>query len=131
MIYARESQGSIGDVAKRLEEAVAAEKFGILGVHDLKQKMNAKGVEFQSECRIFDVCNPQRAKAVLEADMSISTALPCRISVYEEAGTVKVSALRPTAVLGLFGRPELEPVSKEVEGSMIRMIDAACGKVSA
>ena len=58
--------------------------------------------------------------------MSISNALPCRISIYEEDGKVKVSTLKPTAILGLFGRPELELVAKEVEEAMLRMIDTAC-----
>jgi uncharacterized protein (DUF302 family) len=126
MLYVQETSGSIDDVLKRLEEAAAANKFGVLTIHDLKKKLNAKGVQFSPECRIVEVCNPQKAKSVLEADMSISNALPCRISIYEEDGTVKVSTLRPTAILGLFGRPELEPVAKEVEETMIRMIDAAC-----
>jgi len=127
MLYVREAHGSIDEVAKRLEDAAADNKFGVLGVHDLKQKMNSKGVDFATECRIFEVCNPQKAKSVLESDISISTALPCRISVYEEAGKVKVATLKPTAILSLFGQPELEPVAEEVETTMIRIIDAACG----
>jgi uncharacterized protein (DUF302 family) len=126
MLYVQEADGSIDGVLKKLEEAAAANKFGVLAVHNLKQKMNAKGVEFGPECRIVEVCNPKKAKSVLETDMSISNALPCRISIYEEGGKVKVSTLKPTAVLSLFGRPELEPVAKEVEETMIRMIDAAC-----
>ena len=126
MLYVREARGSIDEVAKKLETAAAENKFGVLGVHDLKQKMNAKGVEFEPECRIFEVCNPIKAKAVLEADMAISNALPCRISIYEEGGAVKVSTLKPTAVLGLFARPELEAVAQEVEDAMVRIIDAAC-----
>ena len=88
--------------------------------------MNAKGLDFGPECRVLEVCNPGKAKIVLEADLSISNALPCRISVYEEGGTVKVSTLKPTQLLGLFGRPELDPVAKEVEDAMFRIIDAAC-----
>ena len=126
MLYVREAKGSVDEVVKKLEEAAAANKFGVLTVHNLKQKLNAKGVEFGPECRIMEVCNPKKAKSVLEADMSISNALPCRISIYEEDGKVKVSTLRPTAVLGLFGQPKLEPVAKEVEEAIIRMIDAAC-----
>ncbi len=126
MLYVREAAGSVEEVLKKLEEAATANKFGVLTVHDLKQKLNAKGVDFGPECSIVEVCNPQKAKSVLEADMSISNALPCRISIYEENGTVKVSTLRPTAILGLFGRPELEPIAEEVEEAMIRMIDAAC-----
>jgi uncharacterized protein (DUF302 family) len=125
MVYVREANGSVDEVLKRLEAAAAANKFGVLGVHDLKQKMNAKGVQFGPECRIVEVCNPKKAKSVLEANMSISNALPCRISIYEEDGVVKVSTLRPTAILALFGQPELEPIAREVEEAMIRMIDAA------
>ncbi len=126
ILYVREARGSVDEVVKKLEEAAAANKFGVLTVHNLKQKLNAKGVDFGPECRIVEVCNPKTAKRVLEADMSISNALPCRISIYQEDGKVKISTLRPTAVLGLFGRPELEPVAKKVEQAMIRMIDAAC-----
>lgn len=125
MLYVRETKGTVDEALKRLEEAATANKFGVLVVHDLKQKLNSKGVEFGPECRIVEVCNPQKAKGVLEADMTISNALPCRITIFEEDGKVKITTIRPTAILGLFGKPELEPVAKEVEAAMIRMIDAA------
>jgi uncharacterized protein (DUF302 family) len=100
MLYVRKARGSIDEVARKLEAAAADNKFGVLGVHDLKQKMNAKGVEFGPECRIFEVCNPVKAKAVLEADMTISNALPgpVRISVSGEQGTL---------FAGLFGHAAL------------------------
>jgi len=126
MLYEKEAKGTIDEVATKLEEAATANQFGVLGIHDLKQKMQAKGVEFGPECRVFEVCNPRKAKTVLEADLSISNALPCRIAVYEEDGKVKVSTLKPTHVLALFGRSELQAVAREVEYTLIRMIDAAC-----
>ncbi len=126
MLYEKEAKGTIDEVVAKIEEAAAANQFGVLGIHDLKQKMNAKGVDFGPECRVLEICNPGKAKTVLEADISISNALPCRISVYEKEGMVKVSTLKPTQLLGLFGRPELEPVAKEVEEALFRIIDAAC-----
>jgi uncharacterized protein (DUF302 family) len=126
MLYVKESERSIDEVCAKLEAAAAPNRMGVLGVHDLQQKMTDKGVEFARPCRVFEVCNPVQAKRVLEQDMSISTALPCRISVYEQDGKVKVATLRPTALLRLFGRPELDPVAREVEDAMLRMIDSAC-----
>ncbi len=123
MIYTKESNDSVEQVCEKLTTAVEANGFGVLGVHDLKEKMAAKGVSFAPQCRIFEVCNPGQAKKVLEANMLISTALPCRISVYEQGGKVSVSTLRPTALLGLFGNPELEAVAKSVEEVMIHIID--------
>ncbi len=127
MLYARESTDPIDVVCQRLEAASAENKFGVLGIHNLKEKMKSKGVDFPRECRIFEVCNPHKAKTVLEADMSVSTALPCRISVYEEDGKTKVAMLKPIALMALFGRDELRPVAEEVERTMERIIDSACG----
>lgn len=126
MLYTKTARGSVGEVSERLATAATANKFGVLGEHNLKDRMAAKGVHFGAECRILEVCNPVQAKSVLEANMAISTALPCRISVYEEHGAVKVSTLKPTAVLRLFGNPELEGVAKEVEDVITRIIDLAC-----
>ncbi len=84
MVYRVQSKKSISEVARDLEAASQRHKFGILMVHDLKAKMKEKGVEFDRDCLIFEVCNPQQAKKVLEKNAEISTALPCRISVYQE-----------------------------------------------
>ncbi|MHC4521446.1 MAG: DUF302 domain-containing protein, partial [Planctomycetota bacterium] len=69
MIDVRETQGPIERVVQRLEKAAADNQFGVLGIHDLKEKMAAKGVPFGCECRILEVCNPHKAKKVLEENM--------------------------------------------------------------
>ena len=128
MLYVRETDKSIDEVCNKIQEAAAQNKFGVLAVIDLKEKMAAKGVQFGPQCRIIELCNPVQAKKVLEINMTISSALPCRISVYEEAGKVKVITLRPTVLLNLFGNPELEPVAKDVENAILLIIDTACQK---
>ncbi len=126
MIYIKETEGPVASVVERLEKASAENKFGVLGVHNLKEKMGAKGVDFAYECQVMEVCNPVKAKEVLEGNMSISTVLPCRISVYEEDDVVKVATIRPTMLLNLLDSPELQDVAKEVEDTLIRIIDTAC-----
>ena len=125
MLYVKEARGTVAEVTERVQTATKARGFGVLAVLDLKAKMVEKGVDFGPECRILEVCNPKQAKAVLTADMSVSTALPCRISVYEESGKVKVATLKPTAVLELFGQAKLKPVAQEVEKVILAIIDDA------
>lgn len=127
MIYAKKATGTVQEVCQHLETAVTGNQFGVLGVHDLKEKMESKGLEFGPQCLVYEVCNPQQAKKVLEADMSVANALPCRICVYEQGGEVVVSTLKPTAVLGLFGTAGLESVASEVEATITRIIDQTCG----
>ena len=57
-------------------------------------------------------------------DMTVNLALPCRISVYEEGGKVKIGMIRPTALLSFFlYADKLRPVAEEVEREMVKMID--------
>jgi uncharacterized protein (DUF302 family) len=126
MLHVVESAKPLDQLGKDREAACARHKFGVLGVHDLKAKMAEKGVPFARECRIFEVCNPHQAKRVLEANLEISTALPCRISIYEEGGMTKLATIRPTAMIALYPNPKLKQVAEEVEMALERIItDAA------
>ena len=125
MLYTVESGKHLDTVCEDLQEAVTKRKFGVLTVHDLKETMAKKGVDFDHECRIYEVCNPHQAKRVLEQHMEVSTALPCRISVYEEGGKVKLSTIKPTMMLEMFGAEELKSVAEEVEQVMVESMDEA------
>lgn len=124
ILYEKSASGTVTEVGNRLEKAAGDHGFGVLGVVDIKQKMNDKGVSFGPDCHIYEVCNPQRAKEVLEQDLRISTALPCRISIYDEGGETKVSTMLPTEMLRLYGKPELEPVAVDVEKQIKAIINA-------
>jgi uncharacterized protein (DUF302 family) len=115
MLHIVESAKPVAQVMADLEAAVARNKFGILATHNLKEAMAKKGVAFERECLIVEVCNPFQAKKVLEANLEISTALPCRISVYEEGGKTRLATIKPTAMIGLYPNPELKGVAEEVE----------------
>jgi uncharacterized protein (DUF302 family) len=127
MLYTVASDKGLDAVCADLQEAVARHRFGVLHVHNLKETMAKKGVDFEPECRIFEVCNPQQAKRVLEERLEVSTALPCRISVFAEEGRVKLSTLRPTAMIEAFGQPGLEAVAREVEDAIVEMMNEAAG----
>ncbi len=125
MLRIVESRKSLDQLAKDLEAAVVRNKFGVLGVHDLKETMSKKGVTFDRECRIFEVCNPHQAKKVLETNLEISTALPCRISVYEEGGLTKLATIKPTAMIALYATPALQGMAEEVEATLDRIMAEA------
>jgi len=125
ILHIKEATGTVETVGQRLETAVKAHKFGVIAVIDLKSKMAEKGIEFGRACKIYEVCNPTQAKQVLEKNMSIATALPCRIAVYEEGGRVKLGTMLPTEILGLFEVSELAPVARQVEDAIKAMMDEA------
>jgi len=125
VLYIKDSSKSPEQAGQCLEAAAQKQKFGVLTVHNLKETMKKKGVEMDMDCLIYEVCNPFQAKEVLEANPSVSTALPCRISIYRQGGKTRLATILPTEMLRGFGSPELEPVAQEVERAMVAMIDEA------
>jgi len=128
MLFKLSTNKTVKETEAALQIAVTVNKFGVMQVHNLPGTMLNKGVEFDHECLIFEVCQPQQAKKVLEQNMSVSTALPCRISIYEEAGQTMLATLKPTTLLALFKTPQLDGVAQEVEDTIIKiMTEAASG----
>jgi uncharacterized protein (DUF302 family) len=127
MLYVVTSNKSLDQVCSDLEKAVVAHKFGLMATHNIRETMAKKGVDFDRECRIFEVCNPHQAKKVLESRMEVSTALPCRISVFEENGKVKMATMKPSMMLGIFDAPDLDSVAAEVETSIMAIMQDAAG----
>ena len=125
MLYQISTTKTVADTATALQAAVQANHFGVMQVHNLKETMAKKGVDFRPECLIFEVCSPQQAKTVLEANMSVSTALPCRISLYEQDGRTWLATLRPTILLAMFDTPQLQGVAAEVEAALVRIMQEA------
>jgi uncharacterized protein (DUF302 family) len=116
---------TVSAAAVALQAAVEANRFGVMHIHNLKETMAKKGVEFAHECLIFEVCQPQQAQEVLEENMSISTALPCRISVYEEEGKTVLATLKPTTLLAMFNTPQLDGVAEAVEATIVKIMQEA------
>jgi len=125
MLVTFRTQKTVAQAAEALHAAVQANRFGVMQVHNLRETMVKKGVAFDRECLIFEVCQPQQAKKVLDANMAVSTALPCRISIYEENGETMLAALKPTSLLALFNTPQLDEVAGEVETQMVKMMQEA------
>ena len=126
MYYIVDTDKGFEQAAADLEAAVKRNGFGVLHTHDLGTTLRSKGIEFDEECRILEVCNPKQASKVLSADMRLNMALPCRISVYTEKGQTKIGFIKPAQMLAsLSDDPALAETAREVEEKITLMVDEA------
>jgi uncharacterized protein (DUF302 family) len=126
MYYIVETDKPFDQAVTDLESAAKNHGFGVLHVHDFQATLRSKGIPFEEQCKVLEVCNPQQAAKVLAADMRINMALPCRISVYTEKGKTKIGLIRPIQMLSsLSDDAAMFQIAKEVEGSAIKMVDEA------
>lgn len=126
MKYVIETSKSVEQATDHLQDAVKRNGFGVLHTYDLTQTLRDKGSPIDSECRILEVCNPQIAREILTADMSLNMALPCRISVYEQDGQTRIGLISPRAILSLLSdSPGLSDIARDVEDAIKQMIEEA------
>ena len=126
MYYIVETDKSFDQASTDLESAVKRHGFGVLHVHDLGTTLRSKGIAFDEQCKVFEVCNPGQAAKVLSTDMRLNMALPCRISVFTEKGKTKIGLIKPVQMLSALSQDAaLVQVAKEVEEKTIQMVDEA------
>jgi uncharacterized protein (DUF302 family) len=126
MYYIVDTGKTFDQAATDLEASVKRHGFGVLHVHDLGTTLRSKGVAFDEQCKVFEVCNPQQAAKVLSIDMRLNMALPCRISVFTDKTKTRIGLIKPVQMLSALSEDEsLVRVAKEVEAKVIQMVDEA------
>ena len=129
MIYSKRSERTIEELESRLRDSAKRHVFGILNVLDFGKTLKSKGIEFDSECRIYELCSPQAAARALRADLRLSTILPCRISIFREGTGTTIATVKPTDLLQSTGLNIAETFG-DVEGEILAIIDETVGSVA-
>lgn len=126
MFYFATTRKTFFEACESLEKSIAHHGYGLLHSYDFNKIFKEKGVYFDKECRIFEVCNPSQAKRVMDHDMKLNMALPCRISVYSEKQEVKIGMVSPLRMLTVLSRDEIAlEVARQVDATLRQVIDDA------
>ena len=126
MYFIVDSDKTFDSARKDLESAIQEFEFGILHIHDLADTLLSKGFDFNEECQVFEICNPRKAAEIMSVDMKLNMYLPCRISIYTEAGNTKIGFIRPTEMLApLLLNSKLSDLVHAVEEKLMLMAEKA------
>ncbi len=123
--YSTKTAKSRNEAVQAIETALQEAKFGVLWNFDLSAKLEEKGVQPPAPYTILEVCNPSIAANVLSENLLVGAFLPCKIVVYEEAGTTQIAMPLPTRLMEGFEDETILSSAKEVEQQLISCIDQA------
>lgn len=123
MIHTYESNKSVLEIVKKIQEVVPTYKFGVQHIHNVKENLAKKDVEFKEECQIVDICSPTLAKQMLEVNMSLSVIMPCSISVYTKDNQTFVAMNSLTQLVDDI-EPELIFLAKKIQKTLLEIIEA-------
>ncbi|MCC7302026.1 MAG: DUF302 domain-containing protein [Bacteroidia bacterium] len=114
---------SIEALRPKVEEALKAEGFGVLTEIDIKATMKKKLDKDYLPHVILGACNPVYADKVLTTEPTISTMLPCNVTLRQmESGEIEIAIINPEAAIGAVGNPNLVSFAKEVNEKLMRVL---------
>ncbi len=121
-VYQVTSDKSFDDAVSAVQAQTQANGFRVQHVHDVQATLAEKGFE-RGPLKIVEVCNAKYAHTATEIEIAVSLVMPCRINIHTEGGKTVISTLRPTALVQMFQKPELEGFANEVESALTTIID--------
>jgi uncharacterized protein (DUF302 family) len=121
--YTVTTDKNVDEACETLEKQLKEEQFGVLWNFDLKGKLNEKGLEFNRDFRILEVCNPQEAQRVLNQNLMIGYFLPCKMVVYKDGDETKIGMPKPTSLVTMVDDEEITAMAEEIEHRLIACMD--------
>jgi len=123
-VYQVTTDKSFTEAVEALQAQTPTHAFRVLHIHDYQTILAEKGFT-RGPLKIIEICHAQYAHETLQQEALFSLVMPCRISVYTEGEKTVINTLRPTALLEMFEKPELQETAEQVEKIMIEIINSS------
>lgn len=109
---------------ERVREELSKEGFGVLTEIDVTKTLKKKLDVDYSNYMILGACNPEFAYKALKSEKEIGLLLPCNVIIYEDDGSVFVSAINPLVAMSVVSNENLEKIAKEVKEKLEKVVDS-------
>lgn len=123
--YKVKTEKTFPEALESIKASLSERGFGVLWELNFKEKLQEKGLAFERNFKVLEVCNPKQAKEVLDQNIEAGFFLPCKMVVYEERDSVVLGMVNPTALIGLLDDADLSTAAANVETTLKAAIDAA------
>ncbi|MFC7319621.1 DUF302 domain-containing protein [Halobacillus campisalis] len=121
--YTVSTNKNVTEAVESLEASLKEQQFGVLWTFDIKDKLQEKGLDFEKEYKVLEVCNPKEAQKVLSENQMAGYFLPCKMVVYDDEGTTKIGMPRPTALISMVNDDTIESLAADIEERLISCMD--------
>lgn len=123
--YTVESKKKPDELIEALEAELKEEGFGVLWSFNVREKLQEKGLEYNDNFHILEVCNPHDAKEILSLSKLAGYFLPCKVVVYEDNGKTFAGMPQPSTLMDFIDDEKVNDMANNVEKRMISCFEKA------
>ena len=111
-------------IRTKVEEELKNEGFGVLTEINIQAIMKKKLGKDYLPHLILGACNPVYADKVISIEPTISTMLPCNVTLRQlENDDVEIAIIDPSAEMKNLGNTDLETAAKEVQVKLMNVLN--------
>lgn len=125
LVYEMETSKSVSDAVLAVKESLKDHGFGVLWELDFKTTLENKGIEFNEDYIVLEVCDPKQAKNILDLEMQAGYVLPCKMAVRSENGRTYIGITSPKTLLRFYESKELDSIGELVESTLREVLQAS------
>lgn len=123
-IISYDSPYSVEETVESIKRAAIGKNFRIIRIQPLNQGLVEAGKENTKQVIVY-FCNFQLLNDALAIDPRVGLFLPCRVTVVEEKGQVKVMTTNPSRLSKLFNNHELDKLCDQMQQMYESIIEEA------
>ncbi|BBO99656.1 c-type cytochrome [Sulfuriferula nivalis] len=123
-VIVRDSPYDLKTTVENVKQAVSNNNFFYGRVQTLEYGFTSPENENPKQVIVY-FCNISLLNQVLAIDPRVGMFLPCRITIFEQDGKVKVMSVNPKVLSGLFNNAELNPLCDQMTQSYTAIIEEA------
>ena len=128
MFYELTTKRTLDDVINSLQELAPEAGFSILHQYDFFTILEGKGFPIEAKVWTFELCRASMASKMLQQFPLFSTMMPCRISIYEDAGITHIATMDMMPMIdSIKDNAVLHKESKLLYGQLMEMMKTICG----
>ncbi|MCZ2442568.1 MAG: DUF302 domain-containing protein [Flavobacteriales bacterium] len=116
---------SFAEAKEKVIAALQTEGFGVLTEIDIQATMKKKLDKDYLPHTILGACNPVFADKVLQIEPTISTMLPCNVTLRKlDNNDIEVATIDPSSAMTAVGNDAILPIASEVQQKLKNVLDA-------
>lgn len=115
---------SVNEIRPKVEEELKKVGFGVLTEINIQKVMKEKLDKEYLPHIILGACSPVYADKILSIDPSISTLLPCNVTLRDLGdGNVEVATMNIMEVMKVVNNKDAVGIAKEVQGKLALVLE--------